>query len=116
MKKLLLAGLMLLISYGLFAQISVENVSYDSQTDQYYARFIDGENSTLGAFENTEFVWYLSYKGKRVSDYCYSSSNGHWRFSKKHRAWPDEVPIGKEKYVTVQLGKEPARQDYRDDE
>lgn len=62
------------------------------------------------------FEWYLSYKGKRVSDY-YKSAMA-CRISKEHIAWvwPNEVPQGYERFVTVQLGKQPQKRDRRDDD
>lgn len=62
------------------------------------------------------FEWYLSYKGKRVSDYftevirCKNTAN------RTVYIWPGEVPAGYEKYVTVQLGREPKKKDPRDDD
>lgn len=72
----------------------------------------------------SSFEWYLSYKGKRVSDYYKSvflresvfADAITWSQSVKVWAWPDEVPVGHEKYVTVQLGREPRVKDRRDDD
>lgn len=61
------------------------------------------------------FYWYLSYKGKRVSDYNKSAIICRKSQQQTAWAWPGEIPQGYEKYVTVQLGREPAPRDYRDD-
>ena len=63
-----------------------------------------------------EFDFYLSYKGKRVSDYYHSTIRSCDKRTIEAVAWPDEVPKGNEKFVTVQLGKEPAKKDRRDDD
>ena len=55
------------------------------------------------------FKWYLSYKGKRVSDYYTEYIPCQQMASRTVYIWPDEVPKGNEKYVTVQLGLEPDR-------
>ena len=62
------------------------------------------------------FEWYLSYKGKRVSDYYQESIHCTKSLSKTVYAWPDEIPEGNEKYVTVQFGRRPAIRDRRDDD
>ena len=62
------------------------------------------------------FEWYLSYKGKRVSDYYKSAIRNRKSEQKTVWAWPDEVPRGNEQYVTVQFGKEPPVRDRRDDD
>lgn len=62
------------------------------------------------------FAWYLSYKGKRVSDYLQSTIRCRATEQKSVWAWPDEVPKGYEKYVSVQLGRESGKRDYRDDD
>lgn len=62
------------------------------------------------------FAWYLSYKGKRVSDYYQSTIRCRATEQKSVCAWPDEVPKGHEKYVSVQLGSEPVKRDPRDDD
>lgn len=62
------------------------------------------------------FVWYLSYKGKRVSDYYIEAIRCRRTSSRTVHFWPGEVPNGYEKYVTVQLGREPRKKDPRDDD
>jgi len=60
------------------------------------------------------FFWYLSYKGKRVSDYYQSTIRCRTTDQKAVWIWPNEVPKGYEKYVTVQFGREPLVKDRRD--
>lgn len=64
------------------------------------------------------FDWYLSYKGKRVSDYFKSTIRCRKSEEKTVYAWPDEIPSGYERYVTIQFGKEPVKiiKDRRDDD
>ncbi|MBR5533058.1 MAG: hypothetical protein IKU59_07125 [Bacteroidales bacterium] len=61
------------------------------------------------------FEWYLSYNGKRVSDYYRSTIRCRKEELKKVYVWPAKVPKGHEKYVTVQFGREPIKKDRRDD-
>ena len=62
------------------------------------------------------FEWYLSYKGKRVSDYYNEAVRCKYTATRKVYVWPGEVPNGYEKYVSVQLGREPRKKDPRDDD
>lgn len=62
------------------------------------------------------FYWYLSYKGKRVSDYYNNTVRCMKQGEVTVYTWPNVVPKGNERYVTVQLGKEPRPQDRRDDD
>lgn len=62
------------------------------------------------------FEWYLSYKGKRVSDYHNEAIRCKRTENRTVYIWPGEVPNGYEKYVTVQLGREPRKKDPRDDD
>lgn len=52
------------------------------------------------------FEWYLSFKGKRVSDYYTDALRCGKTSSHTVYIWPGEVPNGYEKYITVQLGRE----------
>jgi hypothetical protein len=63
------------------------------------------------------FEWYLSYCGKRVSDYYNSTIRCKKNETKYVYAWPGKVPKGKERYVTVQFGRESGeiKKDRRDD-
>lgn len=62
------------------------------------------------------FTWYLSYKGKRISDYFKTTIRCRRSGEKTVYAWPGDVPKGYEKYVTVQFGKETPKKDRRDDD
>ena len=70
----------------------------------------DGERNTYN------FEWYLSYKGKRVSDYYTEAIRCRQTGSRTVYYWPNTVPAGHEKYVSVQLGREPRKKDRRDDD
>lgn len=72
----------------------------------------NGDNS----YDTYTFEWYLSYKGKRVSDYYNEAIRCKRTASRTVYIWPGEVPSGNEKYVTVQLGHEPRKKDPRDDD
>ena len=61
------------------------------------------------------FDWYLSYKGKRVSDYRQTTVRCRRSCTETIWAWPGEVPNGHESYVTVQFGRERKQKDRRDD-
>lgn len=52
------------------------------------------------------FCWYLSYKGKRVSDYFYSNIKCKKYDVKMVYIYPNEVPNGHERYISVQFGRE----------
>lgn len=70
----------------------------------------DGERNTYN------FEWYLSYKGERVSDYYTEAIRCRQTGSRTVYYWPNTVPVGHEKYVSVQLGREPRKKDPRDDD
>lgn len=72
----------------------------------------NGDNS----YDTYTFEWYLSYKGKRVSDYFTEAIRCKRTACHTVYIWPGEVPSGNEKYVTVQLGHEPRKKDPRDDD
>lgn len=74
-------------------------------------------NSDYGSGEvvTYSFEWYLSYKGKRISDYYTEAIRCGQKNSHTVLYWPGEVPNGNEKYITVQLGREPKKRDRRDD-
>ena len=71
--------------------------------------------SSTGTYVTNSFNWYLSYKGKRVSDYYSEAIRCGRESSRTVYYWPGEVPSGYEKYITVQLGKEKAKKDRRDE-
>lgn len=62
------------------------------------------------------FEWYLSFKGKRISDYYSAAVRCNKSETKTVYFWPDTVKAGQEKYITVQLGREPKKKDPRDDD
>ena len=132
MKKLLLAFCCALFSLTVSAQayrsLNIIEPSYityethkgievDSITPQnngsYIVKLYNSNRNLQDERATYSFYWYLSYKGKRVSDY-YKSALSCQKVEKKTAwAWPNEVPKGYERYVTVQLGKEPKVKDYR---
>lgn len=84
--------------------------------DSYTVKFRDNTIRYLGDDHPNNFTWYLSYKGKKVSDYYYSTATSMRVFSVIAFVWPNVVPKGNEKYVTAQLGKELLKKDRRDDD
>lgn len=72
----------------------------------------NGDNS----YDTYTFEWYLSYKGKRVSDYYTEAIRCKRTASRTVYIWPGEVPNGNEKYITVQLGREQKKKNRRDDD
>lgn len=99
---------------------STNGISVNSITTNYdgsYTVNLSNDNGgSLGYVISYSFEWYLSYKGKRVSDYFQEVIECGLSSTRKVYCWPDEVPSGNEKYVTVQLGREPAKRDPRDDD
>lgn len=90
--------------------ISVDSIIYGK--DGYYSVYLKNNNYNNSGERNTyTFQWYLSYKGKRVSDHFDAALKCREQKYIKVLCWPDEVPKGNEKYVTVQLGKEKNRRD-----
>lgn len=124
--KRLIAGLVLFVS--LFVVAIAQNNNFEVReikvnVDEkgvpdgtYSVNMRDGTTRYINdsGWENN-VTWYLSYKGKRVSDYYHSVARSMSWFTVKSVAWPNEVPKGHEKYVTVQFGKEPEKKDRRDD-
>jgi hypothetical protein len=114
-------GLFFAVSMLASAQDNIEVRSIEVNKDihgvpngSYKVSFRDNTVRYLYEDYPNNFTWYLSYKGKRVSDYYYSTATSMSTFSKTALTWPDAVPAGHEKYVTAQLGKEPAKKDRRD--
>lgn len=97
--------------------ISVESItSISGDANGYEIKFCDSQNVNRAVEQYaTAFKYYLSYKGKRVSDYKSANSNYQYRFTCTCYAWPGSVPAGYEKYVSVQIGGEPKKTDRRDD-
>lgn len=119
MKNIISLVIAIFAVFALYAQSDVSVSKIERNTDgSYKVSFVDNSNVYLSDHNETAFIWYLSYKGKRVSDYFHSNSNGYRSFWKAGFAWPDEVPVGHEKYVTAQIGKESEsiHKDSRDDE
>ena len=98
--------------------ISVEMISPISGDENCYEiTFLDSQNVNRAVEQYaTSFKFYLSYKGKRISEYQSANSNYKYTFTYKCYAWPVMVPKGNEKYVTVQIGNEPRKKDPRDDD
>lgn len=73
---------------------------------------------STGEIRTYSFEWYLSYKGKRISDYYTDAIRCGKDCSHTVNFWPGEVPSGYEKFITVQLGREqkPKIKDRRDDD
>ena len=81
----------------------------------YTVELFNANHNDEGCYTSYAFDWYLSYKGKRVSDYYSSTIRCRDTEQRIVRCWPDEVPRGYESYVTVQFGREKALKDRRDD-
>lgn len=100
--------------------ITLTSIAYQSTSGSYLVDLFNGNHND--PYDGTEyrtsysFEWYLSYKGKRVSDYVKSIVRCLDSEQKIVFAWPNEVPKGYEKYVTVQFGREPIKKDRRDDD
>ena len=96
----------------------IDVVSIAPQTNgSYVVEFYNSNYNDSGYYTSYNFTWYLSYKGKRVSDYFDTTIRCRKSGEKTVYAWPEDVPKGYEKYVTVQFGKEqkPIVKDRRDD-
>ncbi len=131
MKKLFLLTIFILsylVSYGedIHSHTGIEVKSIVLQSDGSYAVELCNTNTRYSKYYGQLtvrpyyiFDWYLSYKGERVSDYFNAKVRVEESVTKTVFAWPDEVPKGHERYVTVQFGREPARvnipRDRRDD-
>ena len=89
-----------------------------NQDKSYTVVLKNNNNNAGGEIKNYCFDWYLSYKGKRVSDYFQETIRCGRTATRQVYCWPGEVPSGYERYVTVQLGKEqkPVKKDPRDDD
>lgn len=100
-----------------YAGIEVSDIT--PQNDGAYIVSLYNANyySHAGMYDYCAFTWYLSYKGQRVSDYYNSHIRCQSGEEKTVYAWPNEIPKGYEKYVTVQFGREQKQivKDRRDD-
>lgn len=90
------------------SDVSNMEASINATADEngYVVRFFNNSSDLPNETKATRFTWYLSYKGKRVSDYY--NTFVIFQSAKKVTvySWPDEVPRGHEKYVIVKFGKE----------
>lgn len=89
-----------------FKGIEISSIAYGSD-GTYSVTLMNQNYNNSGERNSYNFQWYLSYKGKRVSDYYNSTIKCREQITvSKVLAWPGSVPKGYESYVTVQLGKE----------
>ncbi len=95
--------------------ISVSSITVN-QNNSYTIVLYNNNRGNQGEITSYNFEWYLSYRGERVSDYYQETIRCGQSSSRTIYAWPGEVPYGYEKYVTVQLGRQPAKRDPRDDD
>ena len=135
MRKLLIAFTLLAVTSAVNAQayvplniVPTEDVTIKSKDGiVVQSTTVNADNSVTVTLYNSNsnrdnerdtytFEWYLSYKGKRVSDYYNEAVRCKRTASRTVYIWPGEVPNGNEKYVTVQLGREPRKKDPRDDD
>lgn len=135
MRKLLIAFMLLVGTSATNAQtyrslniIPTENVTIKSQEGiVVQSTTVNADKSITVTLMNTNsdgdnshdtytFEWYLSYKDKRVSDYYNEAIRCKRTASRTVYIWPNTVPAGHEKYVSVQLGREPRKKDRRDDD
>jgi len=135
MRKLLIAFMLLVGASAANAQayrslniVPAENVTINSKEGiVVQSTTVNADKSITVTFMNTNangdnsidtytFEWYLSYKGKRVSDYFNEAIRCKRTASRTVYIWPGEVPNGNEKYVTVQLGREQKKKNRRDDD
>ncbi len=94
--------------------IVVNSIAY--QNEGTFVVVLENTNhSAYGTVTSNSFYWYLSYKGKRVSDYYQSTIRCGNTREANAVCWPSSVPSGYEKYVTVQLGREYEGKNRRDD-
>ncbi|MBQ9312859.1 MAG: hypothetical protein IJ213_07435 [Bacteroidales bacterium] len=94
--------------------ISVESITVEDG-NQYTVTLLNTNRNSSGSRDTYSFTWYLSYKGKRVSDYFQENIPCKKSSSRTVYVWPNTVPAGYGKYVTVQFGVQVIR-DYRDDD
>lgn len=135
MRKLLIAFMLLVGTSATNAQVyrslniqRSENVTINSQDGivvqtttvnddkSITVTFMNSNYNNDGERNTYNFEWYLSYKGKRVSDYYNGAIRCRQTGSRTVYCWPNTVPAGHEKYVTVQIGREPRKKDRRDDD
>ena len=93
-------------------------VSISYEGNNYNVKLFNSNFNDPNDYTTYTFKWYLCYQGKRVSDYYSERMGCRKTETRQVYAWPDKVPSGYEKYVTVQFGTEPEIRikDYRDDD
>ena len=93
--------------------INIKSLSYNGN-NSYSVAFFNSNYNDRNDITSYYFQWYLSYKGKRVSDYYYSTMR--CRTTEVYQAvmWPGEVPSGHETYISVQYGIAPEQQTPQD--
>lgn len=101
--------------------IEVSSITYQSDGSYRVILYNTNHNDPydgVSYYTSYNFEWYLSYKGKRVSDYFQSTIRCRKNEDKYVYAWPNEVPRGYEHYVSVQFGREQnmVNKDRRDDD
>lgn len=83
--------------------ISVSSIQYGSD-GAYSICMMNNNYNNPNQRNSYSFKWYLSYKGKRVSDYYNSTIKCREQVTfSQINVWPGTVPNGYEKYVTVQF-------------
>lgn len=106
-------------NHNSYTGINVNNISPMSDgsylVNLYNTNYNDPYDG-VSYYTSYSFTWYLSYNGERVSDYYNSTIRCRKTEERKVYAWPNKVPKGYEKYVTVQFGREPLKKDRRDDD
>lgn len=100
------------------SSIGIEVTSISPQADGSYN--VTFYNSNNDGYQYNEYItysfdWYLSYKGKRCSDYYKSAIRERKSGIKQVFVWPGSIPKGNERYVTVQFRSGLEEKDYRDD-
>lgn len=132
MKKFLILFSFILLTLELESIniIPSQYVTYKSHSGIIVKSIVINENKSLtvtfsnenssnynrtGTYVTYSFDWYLSYKGKRVSDYYSDAIRCGKEGSHTVYFWPNEVPSGNEKYVTVQFKEKTQHVDRRDD-
>lgn len=82
----------------------------------YSVEFYNNNYNEPNDITTYSFDYYLSYRGKRISDYYKMNIKCRRSETVKVYMWPDGVSNAYARYVTVQFGKEPAQKDSRDDD
>ena len=75
--------------------------------DRFDVELFNSNYNDSNDYTTYTFKWYLSYNGKRVSDYFSERMKCRETEKRSVYAWPNKIPAGHAKYVTVQFGEEP---------